>query len=462
VAKSKEVTASGQKLSRRELLRRGAGLTLTPLAAGVSSRSRSAGDERKKVRIGMVGVGHRGTALLRTLLRFGNVEINALADITPGNLAHAQSLVEQERGKRPEGYGTGPEDFRKLVLRDDLDAVIGATPWAWHAPIAVASMKAGKHAGIEVPAATTLEECWDLVNTSEATGVPCMMLENVCYFRDMLMLLNMVRQGVLGELTHCAAGYQHDCRAQCFDENGNFSAEKFAPTEGSSAYQLWYTLYALSHNGNLYPTHPIGPVAQCLNINRGDLFTYLVSMSSKSRGLSLYVKERFGPDHENAQRHYAQGDINTTLIKTRSDCTVVLYYDSHSPRPYDLGFRVQGTNGLYMMTRDSIYIEVKRQADTWEAFDRYRQKYGHPLWKKLGEVAETHGHRGADYITLYKFIQAVRNRTTPEVDVYDAASWSSIMPLSESSVAQGSAPVEFPDFTRGKWKSRSPLPVVSD
>ena len=359
MTKSEEGLSSSAKLSRRDLLRGGAGLALTSfVASGVSS---GWGAENKKVRVGMVGVGHRGTHLLNILLSFEDVDINAIADITPGNLARAQAMVEQKRGKRPEGYGAGPEDFRKLVLRDDLDAVIAATSWEWHTPVAVAAMKAGKYAGIEVPAATTVQECWDLVNTSEGTGVPCMMLENVCYFRDMLTVLNMVRQGALGELIHCAAGYQHDCREYCFDENGNFSKDEFAPSDGPS-YQTWYTAYALNHNGNLYPTHAVGPIGQYLNINRGDRFTYLVSMSSKGLGLNLWVKHKFGPDHPNARRTFAEGDISTTLIKTHGDCTIALYFDNHSPRPYDLAFRVQGTNGIYMMTRDSIYVEGEGKA----------------------------------------------------------------------------------------------------
>jgi predicted dehydrogenase len=390
------------------------------------------------------------------------VEINALADITPGNLAHAQDLVEEKQGKRPEGYGNGPEHFRKLVLREDLDAVIAATPPDWHAPVAVSAMRAKKYAATEVPAALSLDQCWELVNTSEATGTPYMMLENVCNFRDTLMVLNMVRQGLLGELIHCEAGYQHDCRALCFDENGNFSEGKFAPSEGGPHYQLWGTIYSYRRNGNLYPTHPIGPIAQYLNINRGDRFSHLVSMSSKSRGLNLWVKDKFGPDHANAHLTYAQGDVNTTLIRTENGCTVTLYYDIQSPRPYDLIFRVQGTKGIYLMTRESIYVQGEGKPDTWGSIEDYRQKYEHPLWSKMAGVAEKFGHGGSDYITLYQFIKAVRERTQPQQDVYDAATWSAIIPLSESSVVRGSAPMEFPDFTRGKWNSRSPVPVVMD
>ena len=450
-----------EEFTRRDFCKLGVGATLISVASAAPAGTNLARADARKVRIGMVGVGHRGTHLLNLLLGFEDVDINAIADVTPGNLARAQDIVERKRGRRPEGYGAGFEDFRKLVLRDDLDAVIAATSWEWHTPVAVAAMNAGKYAGVEVPAATTVKECWELVNTSEATGVPCMMLENVCYFREMLAVLNMVRQGALGELIHCAAGYQHDCRQYCFDENGSFSKDEFAPSDGPG-YQTWYTAYALNHDGNLYPTHAVGPIAQYLNINRGDRFSHLVSMSSKARGLNSWVKQKFGPNHPNAKRAFAQGDISTTLIKTQGDCTIALYFDNHLPRPYDLAFRVQGTKGIYMMTRDSIYVEGEGKADTWQAFEEYRQRYEHPLWKKLGEAAEGQGHGGADYVTLYKFIQAVGNRTAPEVDVYDTATWSVIMPLSIASVSQGSAPIQFPDFTKGTWKSRSPLQVVSD
>jgi predicted dehydrogenase len=408
------------------------------------------------VRLGMVGVGNRGTSLLETLLTLDGVEIRALCDINPGNLVRAQNIVQKKTDKRPEGYSEGPEDFRRMVVRDDLDAVITATPWKWHTPVAVATMQAKKYAATEVPAAVTVEDCWKLVNTSESTGVPFMMLENVCYFRDMLMVLNMVRSGLLGEMIFCAGGYQHDCRAISFDAKGEFGESS------ERGVQLWSTIDCVRRNGNQYPTHPIGPIAQCLNIDRGDRFTYLVSMSTKSRGLNLWIKEKFGPDHPNARRTYAQGDVNTTMIKTHNGCAVTLYYDSQSPRPYDLGFRVQGTKGIYSKPLDSIYVEGRSPRDAWETIEHYRDQYEHPLWKKFGQAAQGHGHGGSDYITLERFIRSVRERTQAEQDVYDAATWSVISPLSEMSVARGSAPIDFPDFTRGKWSSRTPVGIVSE
>ena len=434
-------------LTRRQVIKAGVGAMA--LAAGCTSRVRVSAP--KTVRLGVVGVGYRGRDHIRTALSLGGVEINAVADINVVNLAQAQRIVEQSQGKCPKGYSAGPEDYRNLVLQPDLDAVITAAPWGLHAPASVSAMKAGKYAATEVPAALTLEECWELIDTSEATGMPCMMLENVCYFRDMLLILNIVRKGLLGELIHCEAGYQHDIREAGtgfkFDEEGRLT---------------WRGRHAARRDGNLYPTHPIGPIAQYLNINRGDQFSYLVSMSSKSLGLNNWIRKKHGPDHENSRRQFALGDINTTLIKTHKGCTIVLYHDTQLPRPYDLIFRVQGVEGIYMKTLDSIYIEdVSPRGHRWETIENYRSRYEHPLWKALEKAATSHGHGGADYITLHQFVKAVRERTQTPQDVYDAASWSAISALSEASVAQRSAAIDFPDFTRGKWQTRPPIGIES-
>ena len=265
----------------------------------------------KPVRVGLVGVGNRGGSLLRTMLRIPGVEIPALCDINEERLAQAQQRAVDAGREKPEGYSRGPEDFRRLVERNDLDAVINATPWHWHTPIAVAAMKAGKYAATEVPAATTLEECWELVETSEQTGKPCMMLENVNYFRNALAVLNMVQQGLLGEIVHCEGGYQHDVRRALVDEHGDLK---------------WRGVYQVERRGNDYPTHPLGPIAWWTDIHRGDRFSYLTSMSSKARGMNAYVRKRVGPDHPNASRQFAKGDINTTLTRTENGVSPTLHY----------------------------------------------------------------------------------------------------------------------------------------
>ena len=399
------------------------------------------GQSPKPVRIGMVGVGNRGSADLKTLLDLPGVEAPAICDINEANLQRAQDMVEKSGRKRPEGYSRGLEDFRRMVTRDDLDAVVTATPWEWHTPVCVAAMKAGKYAATEVPAAITLEECWELVNTSEQTGKPCMILENVCFYRNVLMILNMIQQGVFGEVTHCEGGYQHYLSAFARSGQGELS---------------WRGMHSLRRNANVYPTHPIGPIAWWTNINRGDRFTRLVSMSSASRGINALATKRWGPDSPAAKRQYAMGDVNTSLIRTEKGVTVVLNHDVQLPRVYDLGFRVQGTNGIYSNTLEKIYIEGKTPSrpEQWQDLGPYYEKYEHPVWKKLGQTASKYSHLGGDYIEMVYFVAAVREGSQTPIDVYDTATWSAITALSEQSVASNSMPVEFPDFTPGKVENR--------
>jgi predicted dehydrogenase len=426
-------------LQRREFLKlAGAGVALSLAGA------------EKPVKIGLVGVGNRGTGLVKILLDVPGVEIPAICDINEEHLQNAQAIVEKAGRKRPEGYSSGPEDYRRLAAREDLDAVMTATPWELHTPVAVAAMKAGKYAATEVPAAITVEQCWELVNTSEQTGMPCMMLENDCFGRGALMALNLVEQGVLGEVVHCEGGYDHDIRAGLL-RNGQLS---------------WRGMHALRRNANLYPTHPIGPIAWWTGINRGDRFTYLTSMSSKSRGLSHYAAKHFGPDNIYAKRQFADGDVNTSLVMTEKGVTVTLNHDTQLPRPYsDSGDtkiplmvqRLQGTEGIFFGSLEKIYIDGRSPEHKWEDTAPYYEQYDHFLWKALGDAARSSSHGGEDYVELHQFVRAVRNRIQTPVDVYDAATWSVIVPLSEQSVASKSAAVDFPDFTRGKWKNARPL-----
>lgn len=431
-------------LSRRSFLH-----TTTAVAAGMTLAGATAlgSEPDRTIRIGMVGVGSRGTHLLQTMLSFPGVQVPAVCDIVPERAARAQDLVEKATGTRPEAYTNGERDWLRLVERDDLDAVLTATPWEWHTPIMVAAMKAGKYAGTEVPAAVTVEECWDLVRTSEQTGMPCMMLENVCYFQEVLTLLRMVREGVFGDLLHAEVGYQHDCRFLMFTGDGKLT---------------WRGEHGAVKDGNLYPTHPIGPVAQWMNINRGDRFTRISSVSTKSTGLKNYAAQKFGPDHPLAKRDYALGDVNTSVLQTENGLTVTLYFDLCTPRPYDLILRLQGTKGIHMGgAQGDIYLEgTSPKAHAYEPFAPYMEKYAHPLWTALQEQAKEHGgHGGSDYVTMYEFLKAIRNRTPFPQDVYDAATWSVITPLSFESVANSGAVVDFPDFTQGKWKEREPVPV---
>ncbi len=420
----------------------------TNLTAGavLAADRAAAADEPKPVRLGLIGAGGRGTSLLQTLLLFPGVEVPAVADLFRDRAAQAAGIAEKKNGKKSELYAGSEGAWEKLLARGDLDAVIIATPWELHASMAVAAMRAGVYPGIEVPAAVTTQECWGLVRTSEQTGVPCMMLENVCYFENVLALLRMVREGLFGDVEHCEAGYQHDCRSLMFDEKGELT---------------WRGRHALRSNGNLYPTHPLGPVAQWMNVGRGDRFVALTSVSTPAKALAQYAERKFGPDHPAARHAYALGDVNTTLLSTESGRTVTLYFNLMTYRPYDLILRLEGVNGIHLGTNDSICLErgVGSRHD-WEPFAPYREKFMHPLWKALGgPAAQSGGHGGAEYLMFHDFLKAVQAKAPAPQDVYDAAAWSAVFPLSIESVAKKGQQVEFPDFTGGRWKTAAPVPV---
>jgi predicted dehydrogenase len=398
------------------------------------------------VRIGFVGVGGRGTGLVGELLKLEGVEIRAVCDIVEDKVKHVQDMVVAAGQKRPEGYSRGETDFQRLCDRGDLDLVYNATPWDWHVPICLAAMNRGKHAATEVPAAMTVEDCWKLVETAEKTGRHCVMVENCCYDQTELMILNMVRKGVFGELLHAECGYLHDLRSLKLGGVGE-GEWRLAPSE------KW--------NADLYPTHGLGPVAQCMNINRGNQFVRLVSMGSQSRGLNLSAAKAFGPDSPKATRRYALSDVVTTLIQTAAGQTIVVTHNTDSPRPYSRDIFVQGTKGLVRKyPEEKIYIEGRSKNDAWEPLEAYRAEYEHPLWKTLAERAKGGGHGGMDFVQNYRLIQALRTGTPTDWDVYDAAAWSAVVELSRKSIAGHSMPVDFPDFTRGNWKQREPLGIV--
>lgn len=444
--------------SRREFLKIGAaaglGMLASKLDLAAAGGHAGGGDARTQfkvaaidpVRIGFVGVGGMGSAHVQNFLRIDGVVVKAVCDIVPERVERAQKWVEDAGQPRPAGYSKGPRDFERLCAEQDLDLVFTATPWEWHVPVCVAAMKNGKHAATEVPAAVTLDECWQLVETAEKTKKHCVMMENCCYDRIELMTLNMVRKGLLGEVLHAEAGYLHDLREVKFNTTG----------EG-----VWRRAHSRRRNGNLYPTHGIGPVAQCMNLNRGDAFDYLVSMSSPARGLHEYAVAEFGKDSPQAGEKYALGDVNSSLIKTKHGKTIILIHDTNLPRPYSRINLVQGTRGVAMKWPDRVYIEGKAaKPHEWDDFERFADEYEHPLWKAIAKRGEGRGHGGMDYIEDYRLIESLRTGEPMDMDVYDAAAWSVIMELSEKSVAQRGKPQDFPDFTRGLWKTNPPLGIV--
>ena len=426
-------------MKRREFLK-------TVGAFGVSSAIPSA-RPLESVRVGVIGLGARGSAHVELLLLLEGVELKALCDVYAPAAEENASKCSQSGRPRPTLYREGDHAYRAMLEREDLDAVVIATPWRWHTPMAIEAMAAGKHALIEVPAAVTLDECWELVETQERTGRHCMMLENVCYGREELMVLNMCRQGLFGELTHGEAAYIHDLREQMHDlERGTGS---------------WRTPEQTTRNGNLYPTHGLGPVAQYMDINRGDRFDYLVSMSSRALGRALYAKEHFPPDHPRNQVTYVCGDMNSSLIRTEKGRTILLQWDETTPRPYSRLNLIQGTRGIFAGYPDRIAIEGRGETHEWQDLEAYRREFEHPLWKEVGAAAErAGGHGGMDFVMLWRVVHCLREGLPLDQDVYDAASWSAISPLSERSVANRSLPVDVPDFTRGRYKTREPLQVA--
>ena len=405
----------------------------------------------KKVRIGVIGLGMRGLDGVDRLLKVDGVEITAVCDVLPDRVAEAKKLVTDAGRKEPAGYSGGDSDWMNLCKRDDVDLVYSCTPWYLHTPASVYAMKQGKHAATEVPAATTLEDCWDLVNTAEATQRHCMMLENCCYDFFELATLNMSRQGVFGEIIYTECAYDHDLRWLKFDKKTGY-------------YDMWRLQYAKNHTGNLYPTHGLGPVAQILGINQGDRMEYLTSMSTDQVGMSLYAKDKFGQDSPEARQRYMLGDMNVTLVRTVNGKTIQIQHDTTSPRPYSRIHLVSGTKGMAVKWPE-IQIALEPKAHEWlkkEDFDALMKKYEHPLATQIGEKAkQVGGHGGMDFIMDYRLIWCLRKGLPLDQTVYDAAAWSSIVPLSEMSVKDRSRSVEVPDFTRGEWEKTEPLGIVT-
>jgi predicted dehydrogenase len=443
-------------LDRRDFVKAGTGTALGMSLAPGALLGRERGSGADRLRLGFIGMGGRGSWLLGLALRRDDTEVKAVCDIVADKSGRAAAAVVDTGRKEPRQFTAGDEDYLNLLEMDDIDAVVIATPWLWHTPMAIAAMERGKAVGVEVPAATTVQECWDLVETQERTGMPFMMLENVCYRRDVMAVLQIVREGLLGEMMHLHCGYQHDLRAVKFNPGAEFGP-------GSNGEAVWRTYHSIHRNGELYPTHGIGPVANWLDINRGNLFVSLTSHATKTRGLHEYIVAQGGEDHPNADVRFKLGDIVTTMIHTRNGETVLVSHDTNLPRPYSLAFRVQGTRGLWMNDNRSIYIEgVSPEAHRWEPFEPYQEKYDHPLWKRFADDAEGAGHGGMDFFVMHAFVESVKRREPTPLDVYDAAAWSVIGPLSEQSIAMGSHPVTFPDFTRGQWARRKPIFAPGD
>ena len=426
----------GDDTPRRDFLRAG---VAAGVAAGLGPRA-LAEDKPTPVRLGVIGIGGRGTSLLGIALKAG-VDVPALCDINPAAIARGSALVEKERdGKKPEGYPNGPKDYLRLLERDDLDAVLIATPMQLHAEMAIAALRAGKHVLSEVAAAVTLDECWGLVRAAEATGKLYMLAENVCYYRPLLAVLNMVRRGLFGDLTYAECGYVHDCRSLAFKGDGSLT---------------WRGELSRDYAGNVYPTHSLGPVAQWLGINRGDRLVSLVAAATGSKAIEDYAARRFPEGSPARAVRFKLGDSTNVLLRTAKGVVIDLRFDMFSPRPVPSTtyHHLQGLRASYD-TRFGIWAEGRTKAHAWEPPGPYEKDFGHELWDRWGDEASKTGHGGADYFVIREFIEAVRKGGPAPIDVYDAAAWSAVIPLSGKSLAEGGAPQEIPDFTQGKWETR--------
>lgn len=427
-------------VSRREFGRR-ATASLLLAGAGLAHGAEKTAPPLKPVKAGWIGVGGRGTGLLRNALEIvPGLQVAAVCDCNAAAATNAAEIIAQRGLAAPRLFTDGDWAWEKMLQAGGLDAVIIATPWKWHAPMAVGAMNAGIIPAVEVPCALTIEECWQLVDTSEKTGVECMMLENWSFRPDNLALLNMVRAGLFGTIVHVHCAHSHNCIDHWF-----FDAKTGA--------DRWPAEYLVKFNRDQYPTHSVGPVLSWCDINCGDRFTSISSAATASLGINDMFARRFGADHPSAKRRYAQGDIVTSTLRTEKGKTVIINYDMQLPRPYDNRWMLQGTRGVYSEERNAIHLAGKSPVSHgWEPFSPYEQRYKH-AWSKQETGG---GHGGADGVELRGFFEAVRNRRPLPLDVYDSVTMSAIVDLSGQSIAKDGQPVPFPDFTRGKWQSTRP------
>ena len=400
---------------------------------------------KKIVNIAVIGLGQRGYGLLTSSifdLYDQGLHVVAVCDVYDDRTKAAADIVEKTFGYRP--FET--TDYREILVRDEVDAVVIATAWEAHVDLAIDAMEAGKYVGLEVGGAYQLKDCWRLVEAYERTGTPCMLLENCCFGKRETMVLNMVRNGVFGDIVHCNGAYAHDLR-----------------WEISSGKEIrHYRLRNYIHrNCENYPTHEIGPIAKVLDINNGNRFVSLVSVASCAKGLHEYIVDRKGADHPLANVQFHQGDVVTTILKCANGQTVTITLDTTLPRAYSRQFTVRGTKGAYFEDFDGIFLDHVHDAfeldprGIWDNAKDYEEEYNHPLWQ---HYVPHGGHDGMDGLEFEAFLDAVRNgRKRPPIDVYDAATYMCITALSEKSIAQGGAVVDFPDFTRGKWYQRDDI-----
>lgn len=394
------------------------------------------------INIGLIGYGQRGTYLLRdTLLHRTDIHILAVCDAYEDRAIAAQQVIAEEKGYTP--FAT--VNYKEILAMQQVGAVLVTSSWAGHIQIAIDAMEAGKYVGIEVGGAYSVDECWQLVHAYERTKIPCMMMENCCYGRNELLILNMVRQGLFGEVVHCQGGYKHDLR------------DEISKGEELRHYRL--SNYK-NRNCENYPTHELGPISRVLNINRGNRLVSLSSFASKAAGLHDYLVRKNESESDPDKLQFTQGDVVTTVLKCAHGETITLTLDTTLPRPYSRGLHIQGTRGLYQEDNQSVFLDGTHNQfhedwkGHWGNVEEYYAQYDHPIWKKYLEDGVMPGHGGMDWLVCNAFFDAVANGTNTPIDVYDIAVWMCVTPLSEAAIAMGGMPVAIPDFTNGRWINR--------
>ena len=396
-------------------------------------------EKHDTARVGIIGLGMRGGSMIDNFLAIPGARVTALCDVRPEYAKQAAKKVVDAGQPKPAVYDGGDWDWLNLVERDDVDFVYAATPWGWHTKMAVGAMEAGKHVGIECPAGLTMRDLWRLVEASERTRRHCLQLENCCYGQNEMRLLRLAHAGKFGDILHGAGAYLHDLRSLMFDDDG-YEDE-------------WRRYFHTELNGDLYPTHGLGPVSTYMDINRGDRLTAITSMGTPHRGLADYRAENEDPGDSSWRERYRKGDLTVSLVQTAKGRVIRLEHDVSNPRPYSRRNQLGGTAGVFEDYPARIYIEPDHSNDEWGDFDDY-QDYDHWLWKENPNPGG--GHGGMDFLMLWRLVQTMNLGLVPDMDVYDAATWSAPLPLSIQSIRDGSAAVKIPDFTRGHWRASRP------
>lgn len=402
----------------------------------------------EKIKVGIIGIGQRGKAVFKDILDIENVKVTAVCDSYDDRIEWASDFTFEKKGYRPI---LCTKNYKELISSSDVDVVMIFAAWEVHIPMSIEAMKAHKPVGVDVAGAYSVEQCWDLIRAYEETNTPIMMLENCCYGQRELMLLNMIEKGFFGEIVQIDGAYCHDLRREIADgiKNRHYRQRNYK-----------------NRNGENYPTHELGPIAQMLGINRGNRMVSLSSFSTKSVGLKDFIQKQRSDDETLKNITFTQGDIITTVIKCAHGEVIKLSLDTTLPRNYSRDLCIHGTEAFYNEQNEVLYrdgdvpenlVFKMDKKDLWNSFEKYRDEYEHPIWIKYLSDGVREGHGGMDWLVIKAFFDALKENKPMPIDVYDMATWMAITPLSERSIQLGSIPVEIPDFTNGKWVLRDEI-----